>query len=378
MKHYSLLSSVIIIYIIFITSNNCTAQKVDFKYKSLPKAFVTTTNVSLFQKKFVDLTLYLPSNYVKDGSVDYTSFLQKGIDANANVKMPNFSILVNDKGLLLKSNSIILFQSSSTLLKSSSTQASYSVLNLNRVSNVKILNPVIVGDRQIHKGNKGEWGMGISINSSSNVSIYNSNITNCWGDGIYIGNINKIPSNNIMIDGGKIDNNRRNGISIISGKKITVRNIVLSNTNGTLPSAGIDLEPNSNQDVLENVVVENVISYNNADAGFLIYLASMLGSIENNVTISLIGITDYYSPNALSIPGLRNDYKNNIKKISGNIKIQDFTSNGSKEVFARSSGNYVYTPKITVGNMKVISDSKRDLGKEDNVSNWMKSRKMRN
>ena len=38
-----------------------------------------------------------------------------------------------------------------------------------------------------HTGNTGEWGHGIAVFGSTNVTIENVDISQCWGDGIYLG-----------------------------------------------------------------------------------------------------------------------------------------------------------------------------------------------
>jgi len=50
---------------------------------------------------------------------------------------------------------------------------------------------------------------------------------------------------------------------------VRIENCVLSNTRGTPPESGIDLEPDSPEDMLVNVVISNCISENNAGAGFI-------------------------------------------------------------------------------------------------------------
>ena len=37
-------------------------------------------------------------------------------------------------------------------------------------------------------------------------------------------------------------------------------------------------------------------------------------------------------------------------------------------------GNYIYTPKIIVDNFQIYSDDSRDIIKEKEVLNWMKSK----
>ena len=141
-----------------------------------------------------------PSGYVKDGSVDYTSVIQAVIDRYPNVVFPNFPLLINDTGLKVPSNRSITFLEGSELRLKPSSKANYDMIVMRSASNVTLYNPVLIGDRYKHLGTSGEWGMGISINGSSNITIVNPKAREMWGDGIYIGPDNGVISRNITIN----------------------------------------------------------------------------------------------------------------------------------------------------------------------------------
>src|SRR5690606_19325967 len=48
----------------------------------------------LAKHKFIKIENFLPKNYVKDGTVDYTNYLQKVLNENKNVVFPNFPIRI--------------------------------------------------------------------------------------------------------------------------------------------------------------------------------------------------------------------------------------------------------------------------------------------
>jgi len=115
------------------------------------------------------------------------------------------------------------------------------------VTDVRIVGGSMVGDRYKHLGTSGEWGMGVSILGSKNVVVKGTKFSSFWGDGIYVGaqgsgsSINR--SDYITIDGVVSDSNRRQGMSITPSQHVYVRNSTFSNTIGTLPEAGLDIEP---------------------------------------------------------------------------------------------------------------------------------------
>jgi len=367
----------VFLFVFFIITVSCNSQskKTDFIYKKVNKKLIYRVNLEkeVNQIKFVDLKSYLPVNYVQNGTVDYTSCIQKGINENKFVRLPNFPILISEKGLTLKSNSIIYFNQKSKLILAVNSLPKYQILDLKNIENVKIYNPRLVGDRIKHKGTTGEWGMGINIISSSNISIYNPEITNCWGDGIYVSGISTKESESIFIKGGLLDNNRRNGISIISGKNINISNINISNTYGTLPMAGIDIEPNENGNTLEKINLNKITTFNNGDAGIAVILLNMIGKRQHVVDVNIDSHKDTYSKYALIMGGSKTGYKypDDIKPLDGAVNIinSQWNDNSGKVSIA---ADFRYTAKYKFSNLKI-----KTAGKEDIKETESKTKKIR-
>ena len=60
--------------------------------------------------------------------------------------------------------------------------------------------------------------MGVEIRDSQNISISNMSIDKMWGDAIYVGTAGKNSTYNIKLNNIRMNENRRQGISIISVK----------------------------------------------------------------------------------------------------------------------------------------------------------------
>lgn len=287
-------------------ANYSFCQRKPFLYKKVTDLNSSGIDISNYLLKG-DITNYLPKGYSKRGDVDYTVFIQKAIDNMDIVVLPPFPIAVNSSSLKLKSNFKLIFQPNSKLVMLPNKLASYCVLGVVDLDNVTIINANIEGDRYTHLDNKGEWGMGIYIENSRNVKILNPRIRNCWGDGIYIGrNARGAFSRNIEITGGWLDNNRRNGISVISVDNLKISNIVVSNSNGTSPMSGIDFEPNKNDEILKNIVVQNVRTFNNGFDGLRFVFTYLQGSSQL-VSITVDGHRDYYSYMPISFFGAQKE-----------------------------------------------------------------------
>lgn len=209
-----------------------------------------------------------------DGITDDTTAIQKTIDyvkmlGGGTVYIPNGTYMINPGVKIWLRSKVNLSLSDNAILKARPTDnGKYDVLRIVNVTDIKIIGGTIIGERDEHYGTNGEWGMGIGIYGGSNIYIADISVSNCWGDGIYVGSSStRNYSNNITIERFKIDNSRRNGISVVSGKGVIIRDGVISNTHGTAPECGIDLEPDVITEFMQNIVLENVHTKYNSRYG---------------------------------------------------------------------------------------------------------------
>lgn len=196
------------------------------------------------------------------------------IDANFNVKSnqqipgsPIFTAL----NVLSNSHAYFLPQGKLTLITDNDSNSN--IICAKDVDNYIITRPKLVGDRLTNTATEGsrEWGYGLTIYPSSNGYIFEPDIKNCMGDGLYIGKSWAYPTDNvptkITVVRPKIDRVRRNGISLTSGKNVFVDSPIVSNVTTidgitpTEPASGLDIEPESAPDYpiarLENCIIHN-------------------------------------------------------------------------------------------------------------------------
>lgn len=213
-----------------------------------------------------------------DGSTDDTNMIQALIDDKEYIYFPDGVYLINvERALNLRSKQVIHLSDEAILKALPSDQGYTAVLRLDNVSDVHISGGQIIGERYSHTGETGEWGMGIQvIKGSHTISIRDIKIYDCWGDGIFLGDSPTV--SDILITDVICDNNRRQGLSISDANGIMVRDSVFINTNGTLPEAGIDIEPDPDQ-TSENIQLLNVQCLNNNGSG--LDLMGLNGLIDN-------------------------------------------------------------------------------------------------
>lgn len=213
-----------------------------------------------------------------DGRRDATDAIQSLIDSTSRgdglVKLPGGDYLIDaDRGIMLRDGTRLVLDPATRLIASPQRKGNYGVIKIFGVRDASVSGGAIVGERHRHLGKGGEWGMGIDIKGSSSIRISNITISDCWGDGVYIGGWKGIPSTDVTLDNVTSLRNRRQGLSITSGHRILVSNSRFIGTSGTAPQAGIDLEPNKGERV-SNVTIRNCEAKDNAGPGIMTWNAA--------------------------------------------------------------------------------------------------------
>ena len=216
-----------------------------------------------------------------NGSTDDTAAIQAAVDqvagSGGTVLVPDGTYLI-DAITSVKIKSDITFRmSKGTILKAlPNGKDGYNIINVSDASNVNVIDGTLIGERDEHTASTGEWGMGIILRGATNVVIEGVTAKNCWGDGFYISGVSK----NVKFCSVIADNNRRQGMSIISVDGMVVKDSVFKNTSGTAPQAGIDLEPNDG-DTISNVQIVNSQFIGNKGTGILFAQVSKHSFIKN-------------------------------------------------------------------------------------------------
>lgn len=195
-------------------------------------AVLTPINNTIYLKQF---------GAVGDNETNEHTIIQRFFDypsKNYVVNNGNYCTLSDIN--LSNSNCNIKFENASIrFLPNASSK--YYIINCYNLHDIVFDNIHLIGDKDEHTGQTGEYGHCLNVTDSYNISIKNSIFENAWGDGIYLGlEYNETPLNevkNLLVDNCKILNSSRNGISVCTGKNITIKNSYIEGTNRTNPMA---------------------------------------------------------------------------------------------------------------------------------------------
>lgn len=287
---------------------------------------------------------------------DVTNELQKIIDKHQIVVLPDREMYVNEKGLKLNSNQVLIFQKNTKLKSIPNDKTHFAVLIIDEIENIKIFNANILGERFEHLDNKGQWGMGIRIIASENVRIYNPVVKEMWGDGIYIGGRKEKPSKNIEVYNAHLDNNRRNALSITSADGVRLIKPLVANSSGQSPKAGIDIEPNSNDDIIDNITIDDPVCFYNPVYGIVVSLTRFPGTKAKQVNVNINNPLIVGGKYGIAVLGI---YENPEQyRITGDIKVKNLTTYYTALTLKEFSKPQ-FDIRVSISDMKIFHKSKR-------------------
>jgi len=222
-----------------------------------------------------------------------------------------------------------------------------------RMLNISSSNVTITGESaavSVFHMRKAEYTSGeqrhcLNIANASNVTISGISCNDSGGDGLYVSY-----STNVTVQDSIFDNNRRQGSSIVGGvDHIHYLRDHFTNTNGTAPQSGIDIEPNRWQDFLLDVKIEDSYTDGNAGDGLMVSTWKLDSTSQ---PISVTVLRHHSTGNSrYGYIGQNNDPSN----APGTILIQDSFSDrsgsyGAAGYFYEGNGAALIFENLTVTN----------------------------
>lgn len=237
-----------------------------------------------------------------DGVHDDTAAIQAAIDSlpaqGGTVMVPAGTYAIDAmQSIVLRSDMVLQLAANATIEALPNSSPRSYMIKVWNVSNVSITGGNIVGERQGHTGAGGEWGYGINIQDAHHVRVSNVHISGCWGDGMWIGALgwapHDLPSTDVTVDHVVATNNRRQGLSIGPVDGLIITHSTFSGTQGTMPQAGIDIEPQT-QGQATHITIDRCNLIDNRGSGLEIH-----GNVSH-VTVKNCNITNNYGYGVLT------------------------------------------------------------------------------
>ncbi len=234
-------------------------------------------------------------------ATDATDAIQSAINSRApTVVIPNVGQPWIVRPLFLVSNQEVVFEPGVVLMakKGEFHGTSDCLLTGKGVSNVTIrgYDAALRMRKADYSGAgyvKSEFRHALSLLSVQNVQVLGLSLESSGGDGIFLGTTPDAQwkaCRNVEIRDCRCHNNYRQGISVVSAQDLTISDCTISETSGTPPQAGIDLEPAFASDLMVNVQVSRCEVVNNAGTAFMVNL-NRLTSVSQPVSITFSDCT---------------------------------------------------------------------------------------
>jgi hypothetical protein len=160
-----------------------------------------------------------------------------------------------------------------------------------------------------------EWRHAISLSGVTHARIAGLRIESAGGDGIYVGVLRRlgvhVPCEDLALQDLEIHDSYRQGISVISARRLLIENCEITGSSGARPMSGIDFEPNGGDPGFEDCLVRACRISGNAGVGILFVLTKLAANTAP-VSIRVQDCQINNLPLAIWLHGLENHVRGTL------------------------------------------------------------------
>jgi hypothetical protein len=218
---------------------------------------------------------------VGDGNTDQTSAIQAMLNnvKYRNIFFPKANASYRIKSIRVPSNTTLTFEEGTVVEGLGTLGATEKMIYLYDVANIIIRGYGVTFKDHRENYTTGQHRHIFSLEGVINVLVEGMAANDSGGDGFYVGaaTYTKV-SENVRIINVTANNNRRHGMAITTAKNLDITNVVMTNTNGEGPQAGINMETNNVENRLEGIRINNPRTGGNVGPGIVINPGTLAGS----------------------------------------------------------------------------------------------------
>jgi hypothetical protein len=237
---------------------------------------------------------------------DATESLQAAFDSGAAIILiPAMGRPWNTRPLFPRSHSTIILQEGAELWakKGSFRGTDDCLLSLRGLHEVTLSG---YGARLLMRKNdyrnepysRSEYRHAIELSGCTRISLLGLRVESSGGDGIYLGRGEQPYNADVLLRDLQVLDNYRQAISVISAQDLTIENVEMSSTEGTLPSAGIDFEPNYADERFVRCTLRHCVIRSNTGPGICLALRCL---DESSPQVDISVKDSYVSNNMFSL-----------------------------------------------------------------------------
>lgn len=314
----------------------------------------------------------LPSVSLKDfpggNSRDQTDWIQKALEATSKkhqrLLIPRSARPYRVRPIQVPSNASLVFESGVVWQAAAGYRELQRLLNVVNVREVEIIGNGATLRMNRNEYNTGEYRHCVFISGSTAVHIQGLTCADAGGDGFYVSGSEKKPySEDIRLYDVTAEGSRRNGLTVISARNLTVSKSRFARSFAVKPSSGIDLEPEAITDRLDGVVLEGNHTEENAGQGVRLAV-SKLSAKSYPVRVVISHHRDLRSGGSSLVA---TNETGGQQDVGGTVDVNYFSSEAARLYGILFSFWNAGGPKVTVSDATIVN-ANGARATEDNVA----------
>lgn len=193
-----------------------------------------------------------------DSTDGFQQMFRDGAGKTIEIPAGIYHIKCNPVGVNIASLTTVVMAKGAQIKVIPTALDNYALFRIANASHVSVYGGDLVGDRDQHLSEVGQWGMGIQVEASTDIELNGIYAHHFWGDGLYTLPMAGVTCQRIRIVGCRSEYNRRAGLSVTGGSQYSILSSSFSYNADEINSGGINFECDYETDSIFDVTVHDV------------------------------------------------------------------------------------------------------------------------